>query len=103
MFIADIFLRRQWIVAALVYILPSAAVSAVIASDLKSLYDLYEQVQSMSLLFGIELADVVEAFGNFIEVEVMLLPGLYLTVIGLGLIFIGGIARLIVALLARSY
>ena len=103
MLIADIFLRRRWIVAALVYILPSAVISAVIASDLKSLYDLYEQVQSMSLLFGIELADVVEAFGSFIEVEVTLLPGLYLTVAGLGLIFIGGIARLIVALLARSY
>jgi len=103
MLIADIFLQRRWIVAALVYILPSAAVSAVIASDLKSLYDLYEQVQSMSLLFGIELADVVEAFGNFIEVEVTLLPGLYLTVAGLVLIFIAGIARLIVALLARSY
>jgi hypothetical protein len=102
MLIADIFLRRQWIVAALVYILPSAAVSAVIASDLNSLYDLYEQVQSMSLLFGIELADVVEAFGSFMKVEVTLLPGLYLTVAGLGLIFMGGIARLIVALLARN-
>ena len=102
MLIADIFLRRRWIVAALVYILPSAAVSAVIASDLYSLYDLYEQVQSMSLLFGIELADVVEAFGSFIDVEVTLLPGLYLTVAGLALIFIGGVARLIVALLARD-
>ena len=102
MLIADIFLRREWIVSALVYILPSAAVSAVIASDVKSLYDVYEQVQSMSLLFGIDLADVVEAFGSFIEVEVTLLPGLYLTMAGLGLIFVGGIARLVVALLARN-
>jgi hypothetical protein len=90
------------IVAALVYILPTLAVCAVIASDLKSFYDLYEQVQSMSLLFGVQLADVVQAFGKFIEVEVALLPGLYLTAAGLGLLFVGGIARLVVALVARS-
>jgi hypothetical protein len=71
-------------------------------ADLKNLYDMYEQVQSMSLLFGVQLVDVVEAFGKFIEVEVTLLPGLYLTGVGLGLLFIGGIARLVVALLARG-
>lgn len=102
MLIADIFLRREWIVSALVYILPSAAVSAAIAADVKNLHDLYEQVQSMDLLFGVQLADAVEALGSFIEVDVTFLPGLYLTVIGLGLLFVGGIARLAVALLARS-
>ena len=102
MLIADIFLRKSWIVASLVYLLPSAAVGIVIAGDLKDLYDLYEQIQSISLLFGVELADVVEAFGKFIEVEVAILPGLYLTVIGLGLLVVGGIARLVVALLARG-
>lgn len=99
--IADFFLRREWIASALVYVLASAAVCTVIATDLKNLYDLYEQVQSMSLLFGVKLTDVVEALGSFIEVEVTLLPGLYLTVIGLGLLFVGGLARLAVALLAR--
>jgi hypothetical protein len=102
MLIIDIFLRREWIVAALVYILPTAAVCGVIVSDLKSYYDLYEQVQSMSLLFGVQLTDVVQAFGKFIEVEVTFLPGLYLTVVGLGLLFVGGIARLVVALFARG-
>jgi hypothetical protein len=102
MLIIDIFLRREWIVAALVYILPAAAVCAVIVADLKGFYDLYERVQSMSLLFGVQLADVVQAFGKFIEVEVTFLPGLYLTVAGLGLLFVGGIARLVVALVARG-
>ena len=102
MLIADIFLRRRWIVSSLVYLLPAAAVSVLIASDLKNMYDLYEQIQSISLLFGIQLADVVEAFGKFIEVEVTFLPGLYLTGIGLGLLFVGGLARLVVALLARG-
>ena len=102
MLIVDIFLRRRWIVSSLVYLLPAAAVSIMIASDLKDLYDLYEQIQSISLLFGIQLADVVEAFGKFIDVEVTFLPGLYLTGIGLGLLFVGGLARLVVALLARG-
>jgi pSer/pThr/pTyr-binding forkhead associated (FHA) protein len=102
MLIIDIFLRRSWIVASLVYLVPSAVVGIVIASDLKNLYDLYEQIQSISLLFGIELADVVEAFGKLIDVEVTFLPGLYLTGIGLGLLVVGGIARLVVALLARG-
>ena len=102
MLVVDIFLRRSWIVASLVYLVPSAVVGIVIAGDLKNLYDLYEQIQSISLLFGIELADVIEAFGKFIDVEVAFLPGLYLTVIGLGLLVVGGIARLVVALLARG-
>lgn len=102
MLIVDIFLRRKWIVAGLVYLFPSAVVSVVIVGDLKNLYDLYEQIQSISLLFGVELVDVIEAFGKFIDVEVAILPGLYLTVIGLGLLVVGGIARLVVALLARG-
>jgi hypothetical protein len=102
MLIVDIFLRRSWVVASLVYLVPSAVVGIVIAGDLKNLYDLYEQIQSISLLFGIELADVIEAFGKFIDVEVAFLPGLYLTVIGLGLLVVGGLARLVVALLARG-
>lgn len=102
MLIVDIFLRRRWIVAGLVYLLPTAVVGAVIIGDLKNLYDLYEQIQSISLLFGLQLADVIEAFGKFIDIEVTLLPGLYLTAIGLGVLFVGGIARLVVALLARG-
>ncbi len=102
MLVVDIFLRRDWIVAALVYILPAVAVIAAIIADLKNLHELYQQVQSIGLLFGVELADVVEAFGSFIDVEVTLLPGLYLTVIGLGLLVVGGIARLAVALVARK-
>jgi len=102
MLIIDTFLRRDWVVAALVYILPTLAVSATIVADLKNLHDLYQQVQSISLLFGVELSDAVGAFGSLIDVEVTLLPGLYLTVIGLGLLVVGGLARLAVALVARK-
>lgn len=99
--IVDIFIRRKSIVPSLVYLLTSLAAVAVMVSDLKGLYDLYDQVQSMTLLFGIRLEDVINAFGKFIELEITLLPGLYLTAAGLGFLLIGGIVRLAAAFLAR--
>jgi hypothetical protein len=98
----DIFLRGRSIVPGLVYVLISAAVGVVVAMDLKGLYDLYQQVQSISVLFGIRLESAVKAFGKFIDVQVTLLPGLYLTAAGLGLLLVGGIVRLLAALSARG-
>lgn len=99
--VVDIFIRRS-VVPSVVYLLTSLAAGGVMILDLKGLYDLYDQVQSMTLLFGIRLEDVVKAFGKFIEVEIVLLPGLYLTVAGLGFLFVGGMVRLVSALLDRN-
>jgi hypothetical protein len=60
-----------------------------------------DQIQSMTLLFGIELADMVEFFGQFIEIEIVLLPGTYLTLLGLGCLLLGGLARSAASLAAR--
>jgi hypothetical protein len=98
----DVFLRGRSIVPPLMYILISVLVGVVLVMDLKGLYDVYEQVQSVSTLFGVKLEDVVKAFGKFIDVKVTLLPGLYLTAAGLGLVLVGGIVRLLAALSARS-
>jgi pSer/pThr/pTyr-binding forkhead associated (FHA) protein len=100
--IVDIFVRRKSIVPSIVYLVISLAAGVVMLLDLKSLYDLYDQVQSMTLLFGIRLDDVVKAFGQFIDIEIMLLPGLYLTLAGLALLFVGGLVRLGSALLDRN-
>ncbi len=100
--LVDIFVRRKTVVPSVVYLLTSLAAGAVMTLELKSLYDLYDQVQSMTLLFGIRLEDVVKAFGKFIEVEITLLPGLYLTVAGLGFLFVGGLVRLMSGLLDRN-
>ena len=99
--VVDIFIRKS-VVPSVVYLLTSLAAGGVMILDLKGLYDLYDQVQSMTLLFGIRLEDVVKAFGRFIEVEIVLLPGLYLTVAGLGFLFVGGMVRLVSALLDRN-
>ena len=93
------FLTRRSVVAAVVYLVTSLLAIAVIAAELKNVYDLYDQVQSMTLLLGIRLADVVEAFGKFIELKVTFLPGLYLTVAGLAFLLVGGVVRLVVAIL----
>jgi hypothetical protein len=100
--VVDIFIRRKTVVPSVVYLLTSLAAGAVMILDLKGLYDLYDQVQSMTLLFGIRLEDVVKAFGKFIDIEIVLLPGLYLTVAGLGFLFVGGLVRLVSALLNRN-
>jgi hypothetical protein len=100
--IVDIFVRRKSIVPSIVYLVISLAAGVVMVLDLKGLYDLYDQVQSMTLLFGIRLEDVVKAFGQFIDVEIELLPGLYLTVAGLGFLLVGGLVRLVSALLDRN-
>ncbi len=100
--LVDVFLTRRSVVPGVVYLLTSLMAAGVVVAELKNLYDLYDQVQSMTLLFGIKLADVVKAFGNFIELEVTLLPGLYLTAAGLGFLLVGGITRLMAAILGRS-
>lgn len=100
--LVDIFIRRKTVVPSIVYLLLSLAAGAVAIVELKGLYDLYDQVQSMTLLFGIRLEDVVKAFGEFIDVEITLLPGLYLTLAGLGFLFVGGLVRLVSALLDRN-
>lgn len=100
--IVDIFIRRKSVVPSVVYLVISLAAGVVMIMDLKGLYELYDQVQSMTLLFGIRLEDVVKAFGSFIDLEIVLLPGLYLTVAGLGLLFLGGLVRLVSAILHRN-
>jgi hypothetical protein len=93
------FLTRRSVVAGTIYLVTSLIAVAVIAAELKNAYDLYDQVQSMTLLLGIRLADVVEAFGDFIDLKVTFLPGLYLTVAGLLGLLAGGVVRVAVAIL----
>ena len=100
--IVDLLFRRKSIVPSIVYLAASVAAGVVMILELKDLYDLYDQLQSMTLLFGIRLEDAVKAFGQFIDVEIVLLPGLYLTMAGLGFLLFGGLVRLVSALLDRN-
>ncbi len=100
--VVDIFVYRRSAVPGILYTLAGLLAAGAMAADLKNLYDIYNQVQAASLLFGIKLSDVIEVFDKFIKVEVTPLPGLYLTAAGLGLLLIGGLGRLAVAFLDRN-
>jgi len=100
--VVDIFFFRQSAAPGLVYLLSGLIASGAMASDLYNFYSLYKQVESWSLLFGIELGQVVQFLDRFIKMEVTPLVGLQLTVVGLALLLVGGVARLVVGLLGRS-
>lgn len=101
MLVADLFALRRSAVPGIVYMLASLGAAGVMVADLLSLRDMVDQAQSITLLFGVELADVVEAFGQFIEVEITLLPGTYFTLVGLGCLLLGAIARSVASLMNR--
>jgi pSer/pThr/pTyr-binding forkhead associated (FHA) protein len=100
--VVDLFVHQRSVVPGIIYTLAGLLASGAMAADLKNLYDIYSQVQAASLLFGIKLSDVIKVFDQFIEVEVVALPGLYWTAAGLGLLLVGGLGRLVVGLLRRD-
>jgi len=100
----DIFLvrkARKSVVPGIVYLVAGLMATGAMALDLINYYKFYDQIQSMSLLFGVKLTDVVKVFGQFIEVKITPLIGLPLTAIGLVLLLAVGVARLLVTLLDR--
>jgi hypothetical protein len=100
--VVDIFFYRRSVVPGIVYLLSSLVVSGAMASDLMNFYKLYKQAEAWSLLFGIQLGDVIDIFDRFVEMQVAPLPGLPLTVVGLVLMLVGGLGRVLVALLSRG-
>jgi hypothetical protein len=62
----------------------------------------YNQVKELSLVFGIQLADIVQVLDHLIEVQVTPMIGLPLTGAGLVLLLAGGIGRAIVAFVERG-
>jgi pSer/pThr/pTyr-binding forkhead associated (FHA) protein len=98
----DLFVARKTMAPAIVYLLTGLIATGAMASDLVSFYRLYKQVESWSLLFGIQLGQVVQFLDRFIEMKVTPLIGLQLTVVGLALLLLGGAGRLILALVGRG-
>jgi hypothetical protein len=101
--VVDIFLvfKRRTMVPGIMYLVSGLLAAGAMGLDLINYYKFYDQIQSMSLLFGVNLADVVKVFGQFVEVKITPLIGLPLTAIGLVLLLGVGVARLAVTLLDR--
>jgi len=90
----DAFFGRRSVAAGIVYLVTSFLAVAAIGFDLINYARYYQQVQSMSLLFGVKLSDVIHLFGQFIEIKITPMLGLPLTVAGLLLLLLAGAVRL---------
>ncbi|MGD8793741.1 MAG: FHA domain-containing protein [Anaerolineae bacterium] len=97
----DIFFHRKGIVPGVIYLALGIVASGAMGFDLINYYRYYEELQDLSLLFGVQLQEVVQVFDQFIDVQVTPMIGLYLTAAGLLLLLIGSIARLAIGLLRR--
>jgi hypothetical protein len=97
----DIFLYRS-AVPGIVYLVSGMVATGAIGFDLLNYYRYYDQLQDLTLLLGIQLADVVQVFDQFIDLQITAMIGLYLTGIGLVLLLIAGTGRLVVAFAMRS-
>ena len=100
--VVDIFFYRRSVVPGVIYLGTGMISMGAMGFDLVNYLHYYEELQDLSLLFGIELGEVVQVFGQFIEVQANPMSGLFLTIAGLVLLFVGGIGRLVVALLERN-
>jgi hypothetical protein len=99
--VVDIFVYRKSVIPGIVYLVTGFVAIGAIGLDLVNYYRFYEDMQSLSLLFGVQLADVVQVFDQFIELEITPMVGLPLTGVGLVLLLVAGMARLVVSLVRR--
>jgi hypothetical protein len=96
--VVDVFLARRSMVAGVVYLVSGLVAGGAIGFDLINYYRFYNQIQSLTLLLGVRLTDVIELFDRFIELKVTPMVGLLLTAIGLVLLLVAGAGRLVVGL-----
>jgi hypothetical protein len=99
--VADVFFYYKSVVPGIVYMLLGLVATGSMASDLVNFYKMYKQAESLTLLFGIQLKEVVQVLNQLVDIAVTPLPGIVLTVIGLVLLLLVGVGRLAVALSAK--
>ena len=100
--VVDIFFYRRSVVPAIVYLGTGIVSIGAMGFDLANYYRYYQDLQNLSLLFGIQLGEVVQVFDHFIEMKASPMAGLFLTGAGLVLLLAGGITRLVAVLLGRQ-
>ena len=97
--IVDIFVYRKSIVPGVVYLVAGLVAIGAMASDLLQFQKLAEDLSRLSLMFGVQLSQIVEFLGQVVETTVTPMVGLYLTAAGMGTLLVAGIGRLIVGLI----
>jgi hypothetical protein len=99
--VMDVLFYRKSAIPGIVYLLSSLMAGGAIAFDLVNYYRFYSQMKDLTLLFGIQLEEVVEVFDQFMQVTISPMIGLVLTGLGLILLLAGAVGRLVVAFLDR--
>jgi hypothetical protein len=99
--VVDILVYRKSVIPGIIYLVTGIVAIGAIGLDLVNYYRFYEDMQSLSLLFGVQLADVVQVLDQFIDLEITPMIGLPLTGVGLVLLLIAGTGRLVVSLASR--
>jgi hypothetical protein len=100
--VMEVFFYRRSAVPAIVYLMSGLIAAGAIGLDLISYYRFYNGLRDLNLLFGIQLEEVVQVFNEFIEFQVTPMVGLALTGAGLVILIVGGLIRLVQALLDRG-
>jgi len=100
--VADIFFYRKSAIPGVVYLLSGVVAAGAVGFDVMNYIGHAEKLRDLTALFGIQLGDVVEFITQYIEFDIRLMSGVYLTGAGLILLLLAGAGRIIVAILQRE-
>ena len=100
--VVDLFIYRKSALAGVVYLVSGAVATAAVGLDVVNYLQHLEKLRDMTVLFGIQLVDVVEFINEYIEFDIRLMNGVYLTGAGLVLLLLAGAGRVVVAILQRE-
>jgi hypothetical protein len=98
----DIFVYRRSVVPGVVYLLSGLVAAGAVGFDAVNYLQHMEKLRDLTVLFGIQLVDVVEFITQYIEFDIRLMNGVYLTGAGLILLLLAGAGRTVVAILQRE-
>jgi len=100
--VVDIFFHRKSAVPGVVYLVSGLVAAGAVGLDVVNYLQHMEKLRDLTVLFGIQLVDVVEFITQYIEFDIRLMIGVYLTGAGLLLLLLAGAGRIVVAILQRE-
>jgi hypothetical protein len=100
--VVDIFVYRKSAVPGVVYLLLGFVAAGLVGMGAASYLQHIDKMRDLTVLFGIQLVEVVQFITQYIEFEISLMSGVYLTGAGLLLLMLAGAGRIAVAILQRE-
>ncbi len=100
--VVDIFFYRRSAVPGIVYLVSGVVTTAAVGFDAVNYLQHIERLRDLTVLFGIQLVEVVDFITQYIEFDITLMVGVYLTAAGLLLLLLAGAGRIVVAMLQRE-